>query len=106
MLLEGKTAFITGGARGIGAASAHLMVGEGAKVAIADRRAEEAAETVAALNALRPDSAVFVPLDLNSDAGWVEALKQAEALLGPTSILVNNAAINRVAALDQMSLEN
>jgi 3alpha(or 20beta)-hydroxysteroid dehydrogenase len=106
MLLDGKTAFITGGARGIGAASAHLMVGEGARVAIADRRAEEAAETVAALNAVRADSACFVPLDVASEEGWVAAIDQAEAALGPISILVNNAAINRVAPLEQMTLEN
>jgi 3alpha(or 20beta)-hydroxysteroid dehydrogenase len=106
MLLDGKTAFITGGARGIGAASARLMVEGGAKVAIADRRAEEAAETVTALNALRPASACFVPLDVASEEGWVAAIAQAEALLGPISILVNNAAINRVAPLEQLTLEN
>jgi len=106
VLLDGKTAFITGGARGIGAASARLMVGEGARVAIADRRADDAAETVAALNALRPGSACFVPLDVSSEEGWVTALEQAEGHLGPLSILVNNAAINRVATLDQMTLEN
>ncbi len=106
MLLDGKTAFITGGARGIGAASAHLMVGEGARVAIADRRAEEAAETVAALNAMRPDGACFVLLDVASEEGWIAAIAEAEAHLGSISILVNNAAINRVATLDQMTLEN
>ena len=106
MLLDGKTAFITGGARGIGAASARLMVAEGAKVAIADRRAEEAAETVAALNQMRADSACFVPLDVASEEGWIAALQQAEAHLGPISILVNNAAVNRVATLEQMTLEN
>ena len=106
MLLDGSVAFITGGARGIGAASARLMVEEGAKVAIADRRAEEAAETVAALNALRPDSACFIPLDVASEEGWVAAIAQAEARFGPISILVNNAAINRVAPLEQMTLEN
>ena len=106
MLLDGKTAFITGGARGIGAASARLMVGEGARVAIADRREDEAAETVAALNAFRLDAACFVPLDVASEEGWIAAIAQAEAALGPISILVNNAAINRVAPLDQMTLEN
>jgi 3alpha(or 20beta)-hydroxysteroid dehydrogenase len=106
MLLQGKVALVTGGARGIGAASARLMVAEGARIAIADRRAEEAAETVAALNALRPDTACFVPLDVASEEGWVAAIAQAEAQFGPISILVNNAAINRVATLDQMTLEN
>ena len=106
VLLDGKTAFITGGARGIGAASARLMVGEGARVAIADRRAEEATETVAALNAMRPDAARFIPLDVASEEGWITALEQAEGHLGPISILVNNAAINRVAPLEQMTLEN
>jgi 3alpha(or 20beta)-hydroxysteroid dehydrogenase len=106
MLLDGKLALVTGAARGIGAASARLMVQEGARVAIADRRAEEAAETVAELNALRPDSACFVPLDVASEEGWVAAIAKAEAKFGPISILVNNAAINRVATLDQMTLEN
>jgi 3alpha(or 20beta)-hydroxysteroid dehydrogenase len=106
MLLDGKTAFITGAARGIGAACAHLMVIEGARVAIADRRAEEAAETVAALNAIRPGSACFVSLDVSSEEGWIAAIAEAKAKFGPISILVNNAAINRVALLEQMTLEN
>jgi 3alpha(or 20beta)-hydroxysteroid dehydrogenase len=106
VLLAGKTAFITGGARGIGAASARLLVSEGARVAIADRRAEEGAETVAALKTIRPGAACFVPLDVASEEGWIAAIAAAETQLGPISILVNNAAINRVATLDQMTLEN
>jgi len=106
MLLAGKVAFITGGARGIGAASAALLAGEGARVVVADRRADEAAATVAAINAGHPGSALFVALDVSSEAGWQSAIAEAEAAFGPISILVNNAGVNRVAPLDQMSLEN
>jgi len=104
--LSRKVAFITGGARGIGAASAALLAGEGARVVVADRRAEEAAATVAAINAAHPGSALFVALDVSSEAGWQSALAEAETAFGPISILVNNAGVNRVATLDQMTLEN
>ncbi len=51
-------------------------------------------------------AACFIALDVASEEGWVAAIAEAEAKLGPIVILVNNAAINRVAPLEQMTLEN
>ncbi len=106
MLLAGKTAFITGAARGIGAASARLLAREGARVALADRREDEAQAVVAELNAARPGSALFVSLDVTDEAEWQAALAAAEAAFGPIHVLVNNAGIIRVAPIEQMTLEN
>jgi 3alpha(or 20beta)-hydroxysteroid dehydrogenase len=106
VLLRDKVAFITGGARGIGAATARLFVAEGARVAIADRRADEAQETVAGLNAVRAGSAMFVQLDVSSEPSWQAAIAETEAAFGPIQVLVNNAAINRIAPIEQMTLEN
>ncbi|HTJ63368.1 MAG TPA: SDR family NAD(P)-dependent oxidoreductase [Alphaproteobacteria bacterium] len=106
MLLDNKIAFVTGGARGIGAATAKLLHAEGAKVVIADRRADEAGITVDVLNAARRGSALFVPLDVVSEAEWQAAIEATERTFGPISVLVNNAGIIRVAPLDQMTVEN
>lgn len=106
MLLDGKVALVTGAARGIGAATARLLAGEGARVALADRRENEAAAVVAELNATRPGSAIFVSLDVTGEADWQAAIAQTEAAFGPINVLVNNAGIIRVAPLEQMTLEN
>jgi len=107
MLLEGKVAFVTGAARGIGAATARLLAAEGARVVVADRRADEAEEVVSVLSAARgAGSALFVPLDVASEADWLAAIGQAEAAFGPIDVLVNNAGIIRVAPIEQLTLEN
>lgn len=106
MLLDGKVAFVTGGARGIGAATAKLLHGEGAKVVIADRRADEAGIAVDVFNRAHPNSALFVSLDVGSEKEWQAAVETTERAFGPIGVLVNNAGIIRVAPLDQMTAEN
>jgi len=106
MILAGKVALITGAARGIGAASARLIGGEGAHVVVADRREDEAKAVVAELNAARPGSALFVSLDVTDEAEWQAAIHTAETAFGPIDVLVNNAGIIRVAPIEQMTLEN
>jgi 3alpha(or 20beta)-hydroxysteroid dehydrogenase len=106
MLLDGKVALVTGAARGIGAATARLLAAEGARVAVADRREDEASVVVAELNQARPGSALFLPLDVTSESGWQVAIEQTEAVWSPINVLVNNAGIIRVAPLEQMTLEN
>jgi 3alpha(or 20beta)-hydroxysteroid dehydrogenase len=106
VLLDGKVAFVTGAARGIGAASAKLLHAEGAKIVVADRRADEGGIIVDVLNQARSGSALFVPLDIAREADWQLAIETAERTFGPVSVLVNNAGIIRVAPLDQMTVEN
>lgn len=86
--LDGKVAIITGGAGGIGAATARLMAARGARVVIADI-AFDAAQVLAAE---LPD-ALAVPLDLESEASTQAMIADTIAHFGRLDILHNNAAL-------------
>lgn len=91
-LLAGKTAVITGGARGLGSAIATSMAGEGAHVVVLDRNGEAASEIVQRINA-SGGSATFEILDIGDREGVMEfgsrMLKRHERI----DVLVNNAGI-------------
>lgn len=87
--LEGKVAIVTGGARGMGAATVRRFVAEGAKVAIADVLEAEGAALAAELG----DAARYYKLDVTSEESWASVVAAVEADLGPVSVLVNNAGI-------------
>ncbi|MET0376217.1 MAG: SDR family oxidoreductase [Rhizorhabdus sp.] len=86
---EGKTAFVTGGASGIGFGIAKALAARGARVMIVDinRSALDAAVDVLGTNA-----AAFV-LDVRDRDGWAAARVAVEQRFGPVDILVNNAGI-------------
>ena len=89
MRLGGKTALITGSARGIGLEFARAYIAEGATVALADINAKAVAEAAAALG----PKAIGVQMDVTSqasiDSGFASAIEQ----MGGLDILVNNAAL-------------
>jgi 3alpha(or 20beta)-hydroxysteroid dehydrogenase len=87
--LEGKVAIITGGARGMGAATCRLFVAEGAKVTIADLLDDAGTALAAELG----DAARFYHHDVTSEAAWASLIGAVESDLGPIDILVNNAGI-------------
>jgi len=87
--LQGKVAIVTGGARGMGAATSRLFVAEGAKVAIADLLDEAGAALAAELG----QAARFYRHDVSSEADWRALVSAVEAELGPVDVLVNNAGI-------------
>jgi 3alpha(or 20beta)-hydroxysteroid dehydrogenase len=98
--LGGKRALITGGARGMGAATARLFVDSGARVIVADVL-DEAGE---ALASELGQAARFVHLDVTSEQSWAAAAQFVQDEWGGLDVLVNNAGILRSASLETMSL--
>ena len=89
--VAGKTAFITGGANGIGLGIARALVHAGANVVIADIREEALAQAKASLGA--GDRVETIILDVTDRPGFARAADQAEARFGNVHILVGNAGI-------------
>jgi short-subunit dehydrogenase len=87
--LLGVTGAVTGGARGIGRATAEALAREGMNVAIGDVDAEEARSTAGSLG----DAAVGLPLDVRDRDSFNGFLEDVEQRLGPVDVLVNNAGI-------------
>lgn len=85
--LDGRVAIITGGASGIGAATAELFVAEGAKVLIADMQEERGQDMAASLG----DAAVFQHVDVTKEAEVAAAVDAAVDRWGGLDIMFNNA---------------
>ena len=90
--LAGKTVAITGGARGIGRATAQALLREGMKVAIGDVDVDAARQACAELGA----STVALELDVTDRASFGEFLDETERELGAIDVLVNNAGIMQI----------
>jgi NAD(P)-dependent dehydrogenase (short-subunit alcohol dehydrogenase family) len=88
-IIEGRTAFVTGAAGGIGLGIATALVGAGARVVIADVDADELTRQAKALG---PNAACYV-LDVTDREHWPAARAFVEDRFGPLDILVNNAGI-------------
>ncbi len=93
--MDGKVALITGGARGMGAAFARRLVGEGAKVVIGDILDKEGQALAEELG----DAARYVHLDVTSAEEWKTAVDTALEAFGKVNVLVNNAGIVQAAPL-------
>ena len=87
--LDGKTALITGAARGIGRTFAEAYVREGARVAIGDIDIARARETAAEIG----EAAIAVEMDVTRQDSIDAAVARTVEALGGIDILVNNAAI-------------
>ncbi|WP_439813965.1 glucose 1-dehydrogenase [Zavarzinia sp. CC-PAN008] len=102
--LQGKVALVTGGASGLGAASARLLAGEGARVILSDL-AEDAGEAVAAAIRGAGGDALFEPQDVADEARWDSLLASIRARYGALHVLVNNAGIvGTVTGVHEMAL--
>ena len=103
--LKGKTAFITGGASGIGFGMAHAFLTEGMKVAIADIRPE-------ALDAARKelgkvgDDIHCVQLDITNRGAMAAAADETERHFGKVHMLCNNAGINVFGPIEQANYDD
>jgi 2-hydroxycyclohexanecarboxyl-CoA dehydrogenase len=85
MRLEGRTALVTGGASGIGAACCRRLAGEGARVGVCDVNVDGARQVAGEV-----DGEAF-EMDVRDSRSVREAMSAAETGLGPISLLVNNA---------------
>ena len=93
MELRSVRAVITGGASGLGRATAELLAAAGARVAILDRPASPGADVAKTLG----DAAVFAPGDVTSESEVAQALEAAHRALGAINVLVNCAGIGPAA---------
>ncbi|MDG1272949.1 MAG: glucose 1-dehydrogenase [Alphaproteobacteria bacterium] len=87
--LDGKTALISGASRGIGAATAALMINAGANVIIGDILKNKGEETAKKLGS----NAVFTSLNVTDEGDWSNAVELAVGKFGSLDILVNNAGL-------------
>ncbi len=96
--LKGKTALVTGAARGIGLAFAQVYVAEGAQVAIADIDIVRAKDAAAQIGS----AAMAVEMDVTDQASIGTAIDQTADRFGPIDILINNAAIFTAAPITEI----
>ena len=87
--MEGKSAVVTGGARGIGEGIVRRYVAEGARCVIADIDVEAGERVAAELG----DAAVFVRTDVTSEADVVAAIETCRSTFGSLDIMINNAGV-------------
>jgi 3(or 17)beta-hydroxysteroid dehydrogenase len=100
--LSGKTAFITGGASGIGAETGRRMVAEGASVALCDIQKELGVEVARELG----ESAAFFELDVTREEAWQQVTAAAEARFGSLEVVMNCAGISVPAPIDMASFDH
>ena len=104
MRLDGKVAFISGGARGMGATEAKLFASEGAAVVFGDVLEKEGQRTEAEII----DSGgkgIFIHLDVASVKSWEKAISTTIDKFGKLNILVNNAGVSGRALIEDTSVE-
>ncbi len=89
--VEGKVAFITGGASGIGFGMARVLLRNGMKVVIADIRQDHLDEAAAALKG--SNAAHFIKLDVTDRAAMAAAADETERVFGKVHVLCNNAGV-------------
>jgi NAD(P)-dependent dehydrogenase (short-subunit alcohol dehydrogenase family) len=95
-MLDGKVALVTGGASGIGRATAVTMAREGARVAVTDRTEASAAETVALINAAG-GQAIAIGGDVAREEDVAEMVARTVAAFGRLDCAFNNAGVPPIA---------
>jgi NAD(P)-dependent dehydrogenase (short-subunit alcohol dehydrogenase family) len=96
----GRTAFVTGGANGVGIGLVRALLAEGCKVAIADIRQDS---IDAALKSLDNSEVMGVQVDVSSRDAMAKAADEVEAKFGPVTLLFNNAGINLFQTIEDSS---
>ena len=99
--VSGKVALVTGGASGLGKATARALAREGAQVVIADMNEAGAKELAGELGG----SALALRLDVRSEPDWQRAIAETLRAFGGLHVLVNNAGIVVVSSIEDTTLE-
>jgi len=102
--LDGKVAIVTGGARGIGAASAKALAAEGARVVVADIIEPGGSETASAIRAAS-GTALHGILDVTDAQAWARLVRATLEEFGRIDCLVNNAGIDIAATIEDATVE-
>jgi NAD(P)-dependent dehydrogenase (short-subunit alcohol dehydrogenase family) len=97
---NGRTAFVTGGANGVGIGLVRALLAEGCKVAIADVREDHIDRAVQSLD---NQLVMGVPVDVSSREGMAAAADAVEARFGPVTLLFNNAGVNLFQTIEDSS---
>ena len=90
--VKGKVALVTGGASGIGKASAMLLAREGAAVVVSDIQDDAGKDVVAAIKRAGGD-AIYLHHDVADEDAWIGVVAQTKTRFGKLHVLVNNAGI-------------
>ncbi|MEZ4331673.1 MAG: glucose 1-dehydrogenase [Myxococcota bacterium] len=98
--LAGKVAIVTGAARGTGEATARRFAEEGARVVLTDVLDDRGHAAAAAIGG----EVRYRRLDVAREADWAEVVEETEARFGRLDLLVNNAAILHMAAIETTAL--
>jgi NAD(P)-dependent dehydrogenase (short-subunit alcohol dehydrogenase family) len=100
---SGRTAFVTGGAHGVGIGLVRALLAAGCKVAIADIRGDAIER---ALNGLNNPKAMGVEIDVSSREAMARAADEVEAKFGAVSLLFNNAGVNLFQTIEDSSYDD
>lgn len=103
--MTGRTALITGGGRGVGAAVAARFAMAGARILVVARTAEQVDAVAASLRA-KGHEAHAEACDVSSPEGVARLAERAAALLGRVDVLVNNAGVALAAAVHRTTVED
>ena len=105
MRLRDKVCLISGGAKGLGAAQARILVQEGGLVAIGDLLEKESSELVNEISIGCPN-AISMRLDVTSEKDWTEVIDSVIKKFGRLDVLVNNAGIYQRATVDETTADD
>ncbi len=102
-MLQNKTAFITGGTKGIGYGIAESLIKEGMKVAITGRNAQSVAKAASALGA--PDQVIGIDADVRDLAAQERAIQYVLDQWGQLDVAIANAGVGHFASIEELTSE-
>lgn len=104
--VDNKMALITGGAQGLGEATANMMAREGAKVSVTDINGDGAKKVAADINAAYGEGTAFAfTHDVTSPEDWKRVVQEAHDAMGGLNVLVNNAGIGSLGSVEDEDYE-